>query len=305
MKRKWFAIPAVLVGLVALAACSAVSTAADQEALHYNGGHYSSKTFSNCVPASTHKTNGPGDKYYIYPLNQRSYDATGAPEVSERGPFTATTKDPQEIYIPLTVTFELNPDCQTLRKFHEIIGNKYQAWWGGSDFVDTDENKNNVPDGWEHLLNFVFGNALQNEVSAAASGYDWRTLWNDPKTRVEIQNQIQAALPALVEKNAGAPAGMTFFQNITVTVLHPDIPAALKANVQAQQAAVAKADSTKAQADAEAKAAQAQIAVANAQAASIAAEVKVLGPNGYVTKYAIDHGVDPYPNPVVAGSGGK
>jgi hypothetical protein len=114
--------------LMSTTACGthSTSTAADQVGLHYNGGPFSSKTYADFIPAATKKWYGPGDKAFLYPNNQRSYDATGSAG-SEATPITSVSKDQAEMAVPVSITFRLKTDEKSLRKFHENIGNRYHA----------------------------------------------------------------------------------------------------------------------------------------------------------------------------------
>jgi hypothetical protein len=191
-----------------------------------------------------------------------------------------------------------------LRKFHENLGNKYKAWWGGTDFEDEDKNRNNVPDGWENMLRFVWGNALKNVAQDIGSEYTWQDLYNDSTSRLKLQGQIQQALVGQIKRLDGS-GDVDYFLSPSVTLNQPNlVDPDLKKTIVGQQAAVAKAQSAKAEADAQKAAARAQVDVKNAEADAIRERVRLLGPDGYVKEEAIKAGMNPYPNPVVAGSAG-
>jgi hypothetical protein len=313
MKKKLIAVGAAAAAVVTVAGCSTVSTQFDETAVHYKGGNMSSRTFANCIPVSKHETNGPGDHYYIYPTNQRSFDFTGDAD-SESAPITITAKGQKnqdgtqsgsaQVLLPGVATFTLNTDCDVLRKFHENLGNKYKAWWGGTDFEDEDKNRNNVPDGWENMLRFVWGNALKNVAQDIGSEYTWQDLYNDSTSRLKLQGQIQQALVGQIKRLDGS-GDVDYFLSPSVTLNQPNlVDPDLKKTIVGQQAAVAKAQSAKAEADAQKAAARAQVDVKNAEADAIRERVRLLGPDGYVKEEAIKAGMNPYPNPVVAGSAG-
>lgn len=306
-----------LAAAIVLTGCSTVGTQFDQTALHYKGGFASAKTFAGCVAPSTHQTNGPNDKYYVYPAqgSQRSFDFTGDKD-AESGPITITAKGTADkdgsnsgsaqVLLPGVVTFNLNNDCKVLQAFHQNLGNKYKAWWGGSDFEDGDTNQNNIPDGWENLLRFVMGNAIKNVSQDVGNGYDWQTLYSDATVRLELQNKIQSGLTAAIKRLDGSGEN-DYFLNLSLTLNQPDLAdPKLKQTVVDQQSAVAQAHSAKAQADAQKSAADAQVAVAEAESRSIKAKVGAYGsPDAYIKQLAIQAGMNPFPNPVVAGQAGK
>lgn len=278
-----------------LTGCSSVSTQPDQIALHYAGGSFSSTKFAACVDPSVREMNGPGDTYYVYPTSNRTYDASAA-KAAEGGPISVVSSDNAELTVPASVVFTLKTDCETLRKFHEQIGNRYRAYWGGSEFEDS--NEDSIPDGWVTMLNFYVGKALDSVLDRQAQAYTWRALWNDPAAKTALEKSVGESLSAVVD----AQMGGHYLDIAKVTVQKPDpTNKALKDAVAAEQAAVAKANSAKSQADADKAAAEAQIAVAKAEAAQVEESVRVLGIDGYLKRYAIDKGLTPWPNPVVAG----
>lgn len=291
-------IVAILAGIamLGLAACSSVTTNFDQMALMYKGGIASSKTFEKCVPVSKRDTGGGSDVYYVYPVNQRSFDATGGKDADAPAP-KIVTKDSVEMVLPYTVTMSLKRDCNTLRKFHETIGNKYGAWWGGQDFVD--ENEDDMPDGWVKMLNFSVGQPADSALDRIAIAYNWRDLWQKAETKLAVQEQFETDLQNSVDRMMGG----SFFDIGVVTLQKPDpTNPKLKEAVADEQAAVSQAQSAQAQAAAQKLAAEAQVAVARAEAAKVAEQVRVLGVEGYIKKYAIDNDITPYPATVVPGS---
>lgn len=302
--RKLAALLAV--SALALTACSTVATEPDQTALHYEAGAFSATKFADCVNPSERFTGGASDKYYIYPTGSvRTYDAS-EDKAAEAPPITVVTKDNVEMKVPASVGLDMLDDCPTVRKFHETIGNRYKAYWGGTDFPD--ENEDSIPDGWITFLNYYVGKQLDITLDREAQGVNWRDLWNNP----EVKRSLDQAVNNSLQTNIDAAMGGHFFNVGKVTIAKPD-PASkdLKDAVAAEQAAVAKAKAIEVEAAAkenaaasEAKAAQAQVAVAEAKARVKAAEqgalVKVWGEDA-IKIYAIDKGVSPWPNPVVAG----
>lgn len=301
-------------GIIAtMTACSTVSPEADQRALHYKAGSFSSKEFQGCVDAR--QTNGPGDQYYIYPTSQRSFTASDA-EGADAPAFTIVSADNVELKAPISVTFDVNTSCEpikvdgknypggVLQLFHERLANRYKAYW--TPDMDGDANSDGVPDGWPTLLNFAIGNPIDAQYDRAAQGYKWRQLWNDPATKTKIEQDLTQSLQTAVDSRMGAPAGQKFFQNFKVTLTKPtptndDLVSA----VSSEQANVSKAESAEKQAKADKLAAEAQIAVAKAKAAGLREEIDALGADVWLKKYAIDNDISPWPNPVVAGQAAK
>lgn len=198
--KKFAMIIAALAMMLGLGACSIVSTEPDMVALHYSGGPMSSKSFKDCIPASTRQTNGGGDTYYMYPTSLRTYDASNDGG-AEAKPITVVSKDNAEMSIPVSVTLTLDTKCEVLRKFHENIGNRYKGFWGGSDFEDG--NKDGIPDGWVQILNFYIGKDLDTMLDRVAQGYNWRELWNDPATKSKMEVEVEKNLSSAIDDRMG------------------------------------------------------------------------------------------------------
>lgn len=297
----------VAAAAMALSGCSSVSTQADMVALHYDGGWWTSPSFIECVPVATYKMSGMGHSYYAYPASVRTYSATND-SGSETGPIVVVSKDNAELAVSATVTFTLLTDCETLQKFHESIANRDGAYWGGSDFVDA--NNDGTPDGWVKILNFYIGKALEATLDRASQGYEWRKLWNDPAVKTELEKAVEENLAGIVDDQMRGH----FFDITTILLQTPDpVSEELKAAVVSEQTAVAKAKSAEAEAKAQEttaaaklKAAEAErdveVAKAKTEAAVIAEQIRVMGEEAWIKKYGIDHGITPWPNPVVPGA---
>lgn len=315
--RKIHVIGLAVLG-VTVAGCSTISTDADQVALHYSGGSLSSKEFQKCVASSKRDTNGPGESYYTYPAagSQRDFTADSSRPDREAESITVNTSDGQEVAVPVTVTFNQNSDCSEmeldgktykggmLQIFHERHGLKRMAYWNAD--VEGDVRSDGAPPGWIATLQFSIGVPLDRLADNLARGYTYRELWFDPGKRALFQADLQKELGDRINAQMGAPAGKGFFENVVVLVgsAKPTNKALLDA-VAAEQAAIAQGKSDEAKAEAARKVALAEIAVAEANAKAMKAEIDALGPEAWAKKYAIDHNVNPYPNPVVPGSSGK
>lgn len=293
---------AVVVGLLsvfAIAGCSSVSTEPDQTALQYEGGSFSDKKFSMQVPPSKKEYAGPSDRFYTYPVGQRSYDATGA-EGSERGPITSSSKDSVEMATPLAVTFDLKTDEESLKEFHEKIGLKYQAWYL-EDEEESAKDPTGISPGWRRMLDFYMGQSLEATVDRIQAGYEWRKAYGDASIRTAVETAIKAELPAIVQ----AKMGGAYFENYAVQVQRPvpTNPALLKA-IADNQNQVAAAEAAKAKAEADEKTAKAQIALQQAEAQKKKADISAYGSVAEYNKaQAIEKGINPYqPTYIVPGT---
>lgn len=213
--------------VMSMSSCSNVSTEPDEVALHYKDGAFSSKKFDSCVEPSDRQFNGPGDQHYIYPANQRTFSFTGA-EGSERGPMSVTTGS-QEVEIPGFITFTLNTDCDTLRKFHETIGMKYKAYKDGG--------------GWDDFLNDYIAIPLDSVLNKAAGSItppegqtrdqNWYALYTQAETQNEFEQYVVENLPDEIEKTLGEE----FIKVNDVSIAKPKISDTLKEGLAAKEKA--------------------------------------------------------------------
>jgi SPFH domain / Band 7 family len=258
----------IIMALVALAllttGCATTSAPADLKGVHYSGGSFSSKKFSNCIDPST-RDFSPGDKYYYYPTRQISFEASDDSS-AERGRFLVVSSDSAQLLVPVRLTFQLDTNCDVLRKFHEEIGSRYNAAIQDDVTDDGETTSADYPKGWVALLNDVIGKPLDNSLIRIAQKYPWRQVWSDDAVRQEMQIEIGST----IEDAVASQAGGDYFSDFTVLVQQPtpEDPALVDAIAQEQAGiAQAKADKAKAEADAD-------TARAKAKADEIAAEAQ-------------------------------
>ncbi len=269
-----------------------VSTGPDQVALHYSAGPLSSTRFADCVSPSSRSWNGPYDKSFTYPSSQTNFvfgeggDAEG---------ITFVTKDGIEMRVTGVANLLLNTDCQALRQFHDLIGNRYAAY-----MVDGQR-----PEGWDRVLSIYIGRPLDTATDRAGQAYTYTELYTDPNKKAQWEADVLESLPDLV--NRQTDGDVAFFENFAITLQKPEPPQAIKDALVAQQEQVAKARAAEAEAAAKEAAAKAQVQVEKQEAAKISERVKVLGVDGYLRQYAIQNGLNPFQpstNGLITGSQG-
>ena len=266
----------ILLALVAVVlfatGCATTSAPADLKGVHYAGGSFSSKKFSDCIDPST-RDFSPGDRYYYYPVRQISFEASES-DSAERGRFTVVSSDNAQLYVPVRLTFQLDTDCETLRKFHEEIGSRYNASIQDDVTDDGETTSADYPQGWVDLLNDVIGKPLDNTLVRVAQQYTWQEVWNDDAVRLEMQQELQSS----IEDAVNAQAGGDFFSDFTVLVQKPDpVDDALVQAFAEKQANITKAEADTAKAKADKVTAEAQEALAQAQAKTKEAEIEGYG----------------------------
>ncbi|WBB96173.1 SPFH domain-containing protein [Solwaraspora sp. WMMA2080] len=242
--------------------CTTVSTESDQVALHYDAGAFSSTTYQACVTQNNRTWDGPGERYYVYPAGQRTFDFTGN-EGSESTPFVVVSKDNQELTVSGGLTFHLDTSCADeggmLREFHEEIGLKFQPVMDG----DGRTTKH-----WLDLLRFYIGQPLHKAMTTEAQKYDWLALYNDPATRAAFETAINEDLGAAVQATTG---GRAYFLQFNLTLQKPTPRQDLVDGLAAVQVAIT-----------ERRAIVEQNATVEEKLKQIRQLVEVLGPEGYI-----------------------
>ena len=284
----------VVIAMLMFVRPSTASTGPDQVSLHYKGGAFSSKRFSDCIEPSNRVFDGPGDSHFAYPASQTNFvfdaDTTG-----DGLQITFVTRDGIEMTVEGVTNFLLNTSCQpikigsttyrggALQRFHELIGNRYQAYM-------TEDGQRS--EGWRQMLNVYIARPLDTAIDRAGQNYTYTELYTDPTKKAAWEKDVLEQLPDLVNRQTDGDT--EFFENFAITLQKPEPPQAIKNALVKQQEAVAKAKAAEAEAAARQSAANAQIAVEKAEAAKINERIKVLGRDGYLKQYALDHGLNPY-----------
>lgn len=287
---------AVLAAVAILTGCSAPSTQADEVFVHKGSGISEGHENKGCVTPATREINwgtGMGDDYYAYPANARVFDFRGV-DGSDRGPFEVVSKDGQTLTIPGTLSFTLNTNCDVLQKFHDRIGNRYQAY--------MEDNQTGA--GWAKVLNLYMAPALDASLDRLAKQYTWNELRSDPTIKDKINSDVATTVTRLV--NQQMEGEEEYFGGFQPLITQPIAPETLVASVRSQEEAVAAARATQAKAEADAAGLQ---AAAKAQVAQKEAELKVAqieaqiraseirsygGAEAYAKKLAIEKGLNPY-----------
>lgn len=276
--------------LFGTSACGYEKSAPDQIGLHYDGGPFAGVGFKGIIKPASKKWFGPGDKVYFYPIGQRTYDSTGD-NGAESGPVTSTSKDSVEMSTPISITFSLKTDADSIRAFHEKVGIKYQA------YMDGDKTS----DGWKRLLAFYIGQSIETTLDREIANYNWRDLYNKPEIRLALQDAVNKDLPTLVKQKIQGD----YFDNFSAQVQKPDpTNDDLKKSIADAQNNIAAAQAAQAKAQADLATAKAQIALQQAEAAKKKADISAYGSvEEYNKAQCIQAGCNPYqPTYVVNGT---
>ena len=292
MNKKTLAVVAAMVAL-GTAGCT-VATDSDGVIVHKGGGIVEAAKPKGCLMPAQLEIEKPGDSYYLYPGNQRTYEFSSS-EGADGPPITVISKDGQELSISGTLSFNLNTDCDVLQRFHDVVGNRENAY-----FDSTSE----TPAGWNIMLEKYMRPSIDSTLDRVAKQYNWKELYADVSIKDKMNLEINQNVSALV--NQRFEGKEDFFINFSALILQPQADAELVASVKKVEASKANAEATKTKAEADAAAAlaaaEAQVAQKRAEktVADLDAQIKKaeIEPYGTAREYnnwlAIEKGLNPY-----------
>lgn len=244
-----------------LTACSSVDTAADELALHYEGGPIQDQKFKNCVKPGSKVFDGPGDHHYTYPIGQRTFRFDGANNGADSGPISIVSNDSVEMVVEGVATFEFVSDCEKVREFHEKIGAKYRRSDGDN--------------WWKSILDTYLKQPLDKAMDASAKGADWRSLYSSPDAKASWEQTVVELAPKFVEQQAGG----AYFSNFRLNLQVPQPPANIKAATHERQVAIEQNAAQKEKNE-----------TIRTALDGIKAEIAAIGPEAWAQKYAVDSG---------------
>jgi hypothetical protein len=279
------------------------SVPSDMVAVHVGAGPFEAKKVKDdCIPSSS-RAFFTNDDYPLFPTSEREWDATGQ-QGSDASRMQSVTKDSVQMYVPVTVRFTLVTECDKLKEFYVRYARRY-----GVDF--NDDGTYNAQ--WITLLRKLIADPSDATLDRIIQDYNWRAVWNDPQTKVDIEQRLNEALQSDASLLTQTAKGQ-FFDGISVLVGKPEpVNRALAVAVASEQTKVAQAQADEAQAKADEAKAKAEIAVSQAEAQKRKAEIAGYGS---VEAYNINECIhtpncNPYPSPIIPGytvsapSGGK
>jgi len=250
---------------------------------------------TGCIlPANTENTTFA--KVHKFPARQIVWNATTDPN-HDVDPYIAITSPEAtaQMAVPVSVTMDFTRNCDALKKFYT----EYASGYSGVLNEDGTESQ-----GWRNLLAHVIGQPLQDTINRVLVKYPWKKVYNDQGVLNELREEIDKDLP---NASRARTNGDTYFDHFQVTVLKPQpVDPALKAAIDAQQAAVqqaqasqasgiAQADADKAKADAEVYAAEAQAKAEAQKALALQAKIRGYGTvDDYIKAMLAEKGVNPY-----------
>lgn len=228
----------VVGALVALTACSTVSTGASEIALQYGGGTWDSANFVKCHDSGYKSTTeSASDTYKYYPIGQRDF-SFGDDKGLDSAALTATTRDTQAIKVTGTIKFVMNISCQeftdptgkkwpggTAQYFHELYGDKDHAY--------NDEGSKPTGEGWTKMLRQFMGFAVDRAVDDGALTMTMSELVSSPTAKDKWEQAVIDKLPTTIKQLTG---GVEIFRITEVLLARPNFAAKI-ADAQSEKAA--------------------------------------------------------------------
>jgi regulator of protease activity HflC (stomatin/prohibitin superfamily) len=214
----WVGVGFVALVLVSTLLGSVKKTPRDQIGISYGGGPVEGQHFQRIVqPGSNLFVNGFADKLFLYPVTQRNYiisKRSDEGDVQGEDVVTAPSKDRIPIEFQAAAYFKLNTD--KLRKFHEQIGLKYQAY---------------TEAGWDRMLNNSFRQQIEFAFQREARKYDAADIYANSDVLTQIQQEVGTTLKENVNEVLGDEyfCGPTFVPGeecpqFTFTIKGIDVP---------------------------------------------------------------------------------
>jgi len=159
--------------------------------LSYGGGLIEGNGFQGIKHSGPKFFNGIADALYTYPTGQRTFGFADDDSADIKGTIKVTTKDKITIELQPTAYFKLNTTPDVLRRFHEDLGYKTQAW-----------NFKQEGGGWDVLLRENLQRPLEQASAAAAQRFTIDQL--QAQGTGTLAQAIGADTTAIVKANVGA-----------------------------------------------------------------------------------------------------
>lgn len=222
--------------IMAVTACSSVSTTGSTVALQYSAGPFDTKAFSKCWSENQKSlSNDPADDYFYYPAGQRDFDFDEG-EGKDSGPFQSTTKDNITISTTGVVKFELNTECKeytdstgkkwpggVLQYMHETLTNQKGAF--------GDESGAMSQPNWSNFLRAYLGAAVDKAVDNSTLRFSHLELNNNSEVKTKWESGVKEDAEAIVQTlTQGAP----IFKISAVVLQKPKLPESIEAGLRGQ-----------------------------------------------------------------------
>ena len=231
--------------ILAVTACSSVSTTGSTVALQYSAGPFDTKAFSKCWSENQKSlSNDPSDDYFYYPAGQRDYDF-GDGDDKDSAAFTSTTKDGQELKIQGVVKFELNAEC---KEYTDAKGKK----WPGGVLQYMHENftvqrqaygleDGTMNDGWSKFLTAYLGAAIDRAIDNSSLNYGWSDLYTNQEVKTKWESTVLKDAEGIVKT---LTQDVPIFSIKAVVLQKPGVSENITKGLGEKQAAILQKEAT-------------------------------------------------------------
>lgn len=234
-------VTAALIALVAIlvvAGCTIANTTPQNIGISYNNGPFDSRTFEGCDSSGSRTIDGASSDHYFYPAGQRTFNFSNDKDADSR-PLSVATSSSIELVATGTVTFHLNTSCASykdkkgrtwpggrMQKFHEMIGAELEAY-------STDEDADNGGAGWSKFVNTYIRDVIDRALDTNGQKYEWMSLYTNNETRQQWEKGVLDTIPDLARAQLGDD--LVVIDNVLLQ--KPEVPGALKAELENNEAA--------------------------------------------------------------------
>lgn len=233
--------------ILAVTACSSVSTTGSTVALQYEAGPFDTKAYFKCWSENKKSlSEDAADDYFYYPAGQRDFDfgdgkdenGDGIPEGKDSVSFASTSKDGLELKTQGVVKFELNTECK------EYTDAKGKKWPGGvlqymhetftaqrGAYTSEDGQVNNA---WRAFLKSYIGAAVDRAIDNASLSHNAWDLYTNQEAKAKweagVKGDVESILKTLTQD-------VPIFRVTAVVLQKPGVPDSIIAGVNAKQEA--------------------------------------------------------------------
>lgn len=231
-------LAAIVLGasIMAVTACSSVSTTGSTVALQYSAGPFDTKQYQKCWSENQKSlSNDAADDYFYYPAGQRDFDF-GEGEGKDSGPFESTTKDNITVKTQGVVKFELSTECKeykdptgkiwpggVLQYMHETLTNQKGAF--------GDESGAMAQPQWSNFLKAYLGAAADKAVDNSTLRFNHLELNNNAEVKTKWESGVKEDAENIVKT---LTQGVPIFKVTAVVLQKPKLPDSIEAGLRGQ-----------------------------------------------------------------------
>ncbi len=231
-------LAAIVLGasIMAVTACSSVSTTGSTVALQYSAGPFDTKAYEKCWSANQKSlSNDPADDYFYYPEGLRDFDF-GDGEDKDAPAYESTTKDNITIKTQGVLKFELNTECKeytdptgkkwpggVLQYMHETLTNQKEAYGDESGAMNQPK--------WSNFLRAYLGAAVDKAIDNSTLRFNHLEVNNNAEVKAKWESGVKEDAENIVKT---LTQGVPIFKVSAVVLQKPKLPDSIEAGLRGQ-----------------------------------------------------------------------